>query len=237
MILYVNGDSHSVAAEAVNPAAFANDGHAYWDTPNRHGHRDNIAVSYSKKIADQLDCSWINQGESGGSNDRIIRTTDIFLETSDIKDLVLLIGWTTWEREEWLHNSVYYQISASGTDHVPLELRNKYKQWVISREQQYANNELTWHKRIWDYHQKLNSLGIKHLFFNTYSYFGHVKLNSLPRYNWGNNYINPYDENSTYFHWLRDNGYKTVSEHSYHYGKDAHAAWANYLIPHIQGLQ
>lgn len=236
MILYVTGDSHSVAAEAVNPSAFANDGHQHWGTPHRHGHKDNIAVCYGTKAAESLGWGWINQGESGGSNDRIIRTTDVFLETSCIKDLVVLIGWTTWEREEWLHNNIYYQISASGTDHVPAELRAKYKQWVIDCEQRYAENELKWHNRIWQYHLKLTEQGVKHLFFNTYSYFGHIKLNRMPQHNWNGSYIGPYNEDSTYYHWLQRNNFSPVSPTSYHYGPDAHAAWAEYLQSHLTSI-
>jgi hypothetical protein len=233
MIIYVNGDSHSVGAEAINPSAFANDGHKHWGTPHRHGHPENIKVCYATQLADKLGAGWINQAESGGSNDRIIRTTDIFLETSSIKDLFILIGWTTWEREEWLHNDVYYQISASGTDHVPTELREKYKQWVIDTEHNYASNELKWHTKIWDYHIKLERMGIPHLFFNTYSYFGHIASNNLERLDWQDAYIDPYNEKQTYYYWAKDNGIDTVSPNSYHFGVDAHTAWADRLYQYI----
>ena len=47
MILYVNGDSHTAAAEAVNPHAFAMD-----DRPlfylGRAPHPDNVSVSWGK---------------------------------------------------------------------------------------------------------------------------------------------------------------------------------------------
>lgn len=233
MILYINGDSHSVAAEAVNPAAFANDQHPHWSTPHRHGHAANLSVAYGAKLADKLNCGWINQGESGSSNDRIIRTTDIFLETSNINDLVLLIGWSTWERQEWLHSGTYYQITASGTDTVPKELTESYKKWVTTSAVDFSTNELVWHEKIWKYHLSLKQRGIKHLFFNTYSYFAHTVLNHLPRYDWGDNYVDPYNQNSTYFYWAQAQGCKTVNPNSYHYGTDAHTKWAEYLVPHL----
>ena len=53
-------------------------------------------------------------------------------------DLVI-IGWSTWEREEWLHEGTYYQVTASGTDDVPPELHSKYKKW----EKKYYCNKCT----------------------------------------------------------------------------------------------
>lgn len=236
MILYLNGDSHSVAAEATNIHAFANDDHKHWGTPHRHGHRSNLDVSYGAKLSEQLGCSWINQGESGSSNYRIMRTARIFLETSNVKDLVLLIGWSTWEREEWLHNGVYYQVTASGTDTVPADLQDKYKRWVIDSSNRVAKNEIFWHDEIYRFHQELESKNIKHLFFNTYRYFNHISLpeNNIEKHNWGNSYIDPYSRDLTYFYWLQDRGYKTVSEQSYHYGADAHLAWSSLLQEKIQ---
>ena len=51
MILYVNGDSHTAAAEAVNPHAFAEDDSQYFYM-GRAPHPDNIAVSWSRLLAD-----------------------------------------------------------------------------------------------------------------------------------------------------------------------------------------
>jgi hypothetical protein len=44
MILYVNGDSHTAAAEAVNPHAFAEDDSALFYL-GRAPHPENLAVS------------------------------------------------------------------------------------------------------------------------------------------------------------------------------------------------
>jgi hypothetical protein len=234
MILYINGDSHSVGADAVAPYSFANDEGTHWNTPHRHGYRKNILASYGVQAAQQLGWSWINQGESGGSNDRIIRTTEIFLETADIYNLVILIGWTTWEREEWLYNDIYYQVNASGQDQVPAELRDKYKQWVVKQNESERNRKsLYWHERIYQFHLKLRKSGIRHLFFNTYTDFSPI----IDRYDWHNNYIDPYNQNSTYYYWLQNMGFSTVAKDNYHYGETAHQKWAEYLIPRLTQIE
>jgi len=51
MILYVNGDSHTAAAEAVNAHAFAEDDSALRYL-GRLPHPDNLAVSWGRIVAD-----------------------------------------------------------------------------------------------------------------------------------------------------------------------------------------
>ena len=46
---------------------------------------------------------------------------------------------------------------------------------------------------------------------------------------WGNSYLDPYSQQGTYWNWLCDSGHRTVNLKSFHYGADAHRAWANHL--------
>ena len=96
MILYVNGDSHSAGAEAVNQHCFAKD-----DTNYRHlgrvPHPDNESVSYGALLADNLNLTLQCSAESGGSNTRIIRTTRDYLKNNPTPTAII-IGWATWER-------------------------------------------------------------------------------------------------------------------------------------------
>ena len=111
MILYVNGDSHSAGAEAINSHCFAEDDplfHALGRIP----HPDNERVSYGCLLANALYAVLVCDAESGSSNDRIIRTTQEYLKTE--KPDAVIIGWSTWEREEWLHDGQYWQINAGG---------------------------------------------------------------------------------------------------------------------------
>jgi hypothetical protein len=45
---------------------------------------------------------------------------------------------------------------------------------------------------------------------------------------WNNSFIGCYDYTQTYWRWLEHKKFKTVNG-GYHYGADAHAAWANRL--------
>lgn len=238
MIVYVNGDSHSAGAEAVNSHCFANDDPLYRGL-GRQAHPDNIKVSYGCNIANHYNAILECDAESASSNDRIIRTTKQYLAEGNDPDLII-IGWATWEREEWLHNGQYYQVSAGGFDTVPEELQDYYKHWVINKSDTYADDELANYEKIWQFHNELLDLAIPHLFFNTYSSFGHVNLNYPTKRNWGTNYIDPYNAQGTYYHWLQAKGFKCVQRHqvheSYHYGPDAHRAWSDYLIPFTDSL-
>lgn len=235
MIIYVNGDSHSAGAEAVNPYAFAEDDPLYYAL-GRQGHPDNIKASYGCEIANHYYAILHTDAESASSNDRIIRTTRQYLEEEGDKPDLIIIGWATWEREEWLHNGTYYQLTASGTDIVPPELHTQYKEWVIEKANTYAEDEIRNYSKIWQFHKELNELDIPHLFFNTYLPFGHVNNHSVDKRDWGKNYISPYDHAGTYYYWLEAQGYKRASETSYHYRADGHRAWAEFLIPHIDDI-
>jgi hypothetical protein len=230
MRLYVNGDSHTAAAEAVNPHAFAQDDSALWSM-GRVPHPDNLAVSWGKVLADKMDAEFTCDAESAASNTRIIRTTKQWLTDNPkaYQDTLMIIQWSTWERQEWLVNGVYYQVNASGTDSVPGYLQETYKRYI---------SEINWlevmeqaHRNIWDFRQSLNLLGVRHIFFNgNNSFFG---LPPVTRKNWGTNYIHPYDQQSTYNQWLRNNGFTTVNPDSWHFGEAAHSTWADYMLQYI----
>ena len=213
MILYVNGDSHSAGHDAGGPA-----------------------YSYGKHIADWLGADFVCEAVPGCSNDTIIARTLSYLE-NNTPDYII-IGWSTWERETWCHDDISYNITASGTDSVPIELRDQYKQWVIDSttpEFQHRKEEEN-HIKIWQLHQLLKSKNIPHLFFNCYSHFHYVTSHNKLRYDWEDNYVDPYDQNSTYYFWLEQHGYTPANPKFYHYGPDAHLAWAEFLLPHIKKL-
>jgi len=222
LILYVNGDSHSAGAEAVNDYCFAQDDPLLWGL-GRQPHPDNERASYGCLIANELGAILHCDAESASSNDRIIRTTEQYL-TEFTPDLII-IGWSTWEREEWLDSGVYWQVNAGGVGHDwPESIKDKYKQYISNIDLEAAKIQA--HQKIYEFHNQLNDLGIKHLFFNTYNDFSGVESK-----NWTGHYIDPYNPKSTYWQWLTDNGYK--SKPSYHFGADAHRKWAEFLLPHL----
>ena len=228
MILYVNGDSHTTAAEAVNPHAFAEDDGNLVHL-GRLPHPDNLAVSWGKKLSTLLKMAFFCDAESASSNDRIIRTTKEWITnyTQDYSNLFVVIGWSTWEREEWLIDDVYYQINASGTDIVPDSHNEKYKEYVSSVNWRHKTNQV--HADIVELHEWLDGKNIKHIFFNGNNTFNQIRT----KFDFGTSYVEPYNKKFSYHDYLIDNGISTVSPNSYHFGEDGHTLWAKYLLKYI----
>lgn len=222
MILYVNGDSHAAAAEAVNPAAFAED--AGLMELGRQPHPDNLKVSWGNQLATKLGIEMVCDAESAASNYRIERTTRAWMEQlPPWESAFVVIGWSTWEREEWLHNGEYLQVGSSGLDWVPEELKQRYKEFVVNVDWQECQQY--WYEQIWRLHVDLESMRIPHIFFNCNNKFDRVP----EKYNWGTSYIQPHGP-ITYDLALREADFATVNPESWHFGADAHCFWSEFLL-------
>lgn len=222
MILYVNGDSHSAGAEAVNTYSFARDDSLYWNM-DREPHPDNLRVSYGCELANMLGAILQCDAESASSNDRIVRTTYDSLDI--VKPELVIIGWSTWEREEWWHEGTqrYWQVNAGGIgEDWPTEIKDQYRGYITNLNYEHAVRNA--HGKIHQLHRYLVDQKIPHIFFNTFEPFS-----NLPKFDWSNSYIHPYDPEYTYYNWLKSHGFKTVRPDSYHFGPDAHRAWAEFL--------
>ena len=228
MMLYVNGDSHTAGAEAVNPYAFGEDDPTLFYL-GRAPHPENLAVSWGKLLSLTLKTGFRCDAESGGSNARIIRTTRNWLNNAgrDFPDQLVIIQWSTWEREEWLYNNEYLQIGASGTDDVPPELKARYKEFVANNNWREKTEQA--HKEIWEFHAELKAQGIRHIFFNGNNDFSSIKK----QLKWGDNYIGPYDPTQTYDAVIRSKGIDTVMPGSWHFGKDGHSVFHRFILDYI----
>lgn len=227
MILYVNGDSNSAGAEAVNDYAFAEDDPLYWAL-GRQPHPDNLKASYGCELANLMGAILECDAESASSNQRIIRTTLKYLEDNPAPDLII-IGWSTWEREEWWDSKTgrWWQVNAGGIGHDwPEEIKDKYKKWIVDVD--YSTAVSRAHNDIFSLHQLLDSKNIQHFFFNCFQPFTHTL-----RYAWSNSYLEPYNPDFTYYNWLIKKGFKPVKPGSYHFGHDAHCAWAEFLLQNL----
>lgn len=227
MILYVNGDSHTAAAEAVNNHAFAmDDGDLFY--LGRSPHPANLAVSWGKCLSQSMKTSFHCGAESASSNQRILRTTKEWLAQPRNQDAFVIIQWSTWEREEWQdQDGTYFQVNASGIDDVPDSMKLRYQNFVIDVDWR-ACTEM-WHDKIWEFHRELEQQGIPHIFFNGNSHFESIQN----RHDWGTSYIEPYSTNSTFDAILKQNSYQTVAPESWHFGPEAHSFWANYMLQYI----
>lgn len=224
MILYVNGDSHTAGAEAVVPAAFAED--QGYPELGRQPHPDNLAASWGSVLANSIRATLVCDAESAASNYRILRTTRQWIsQLPPWESAVVVVQWSTWEREEWLHQGEYLQVGSSGLDWVPDELHDRYKQFVTAVDWQQCQE--FWHRQIWQLHQELDLLRIPHLFFNGNNTFDRIRN----RFDWGSAYLDPYGESKlTYDQILRGSGFTTVSPESWHFGAEAHRHWAEFVL-------
>ncbi len=233
MILYVNGDSHTAAAEACVPHAFAEDDPALGYL-GRVPHPANLAVSWGSCLADTLKMALKCDAEAASSNDRILRTTRAWLSRlqTPASQVLMIIQWSTWEREEWLWQGRYLQITSSGTDHVPPQLADRYREFVINID--WNKKTLENHEKIWQLHQELTDRGLRHVFFNGNSNFAILQdirygLQAR-RQNWGASYVGPYSPEMTWDKWLRGRGHCTVSPDSWHFDQRAHSDWARFML-------
>lgn len=228
MMLYVNGDSHTAGAEAVNPHAFAEDDPALVYM-GRAPHPDNLAVSWGKLLSLTLKTTFRCDAESASSNDRIIRTTKEWLNGAgqDFPDQLVIIQWSTWEREEWEHEGTIYQVNGSGVDMVPPALTQKYLHYVADMNWYEKTQQA--HETIWQFHKELDQQKISHIFFNGNNDFSSI----ANRYEWGTNYIGPYDPALTYDSIIRSQGIDTVMPGSWHFGRDGHSAFHRYILNYI----
>ena len=226
MILYVNGDSHTAAAEAVNNHAFASDESRLIHL-GRLPHPENLAHSWGKLLSLALNTGFHCDAESASSNVRILRTTRKWLADHSNSEKFLVIQWSTWEREEWLIDDVYYQVNGSGIDIVPVDYQEKYRQYILGLNWIQKTQEA--HDQIWQFHQELTEQNIPHIFFNGNNDFSKIR----DQKEWGLNYVGPYDPAMTYNAQLRAAGIDTVSPKSWHFGKDGHSWWSRYMLNYI----
>lgn len=232
MKIYVNGDSHAAAAEAVNRHAFAEDDSRYFYL-GRAPHPDNAAVGWPAVLGRLIKATVHNNSESASSNTRILRTTRDWIRVNQrwLPETVIMISWSTWEREEWLTADGYLQVNASGQDHVPESHRDQYREFIAGVDWQQCT--LDQHDKIWQFHCELRDLGVRHVFFNGNNHFAAIpESQRLP---WGPAYIAPYEPTATYDAWLKNNGFRPVSTDSWHFGAESHAAWAGFLLQY--GIQ
>lgn len=234
MILYANGCSHTAASEALNEF------NAAWDDPQyyhlkRQAHPDNIKASYASIISNHLNVDLVLDAENGSSNTRIRRTTREFLRKNNYnKEIFVLIGWSSWERDEWSLDGEYYQINSSGPGCVPTKYADKYKEWVINLPNNIQQKQLTEHNKILELHRELSSNGIRHFFVNTCNPFYHFPKNL--KVNWGGHYYDPYNQigPNNLVDWAKVNGFPATKNG--HFRADAQKKWAENILPELTKL-
>jgi hypothetical protein len=208
VILYVNGDSNSAGAELKDQSK-----------------------SWPNLLADKLGLTLVNEAKGGTSNPRIMRTASTTLSHSN-RDTFAVIGWTSWEREEWVYQGQYYDVNSGGHDVMPPELQERYKQWVTEQgPDQQAAKSLNMHSQLHRLHRSLIDRHIPHLFFNALMPFQHNHINPT-QLNWGKNYLGPYDNDLSYYWYLKKHEWKPTKNN--HFLEDAQAVWTDVLYNYIK---
>jgi len=203
VILYVNGDSHSLGNNV----------------------KDKTKI-FASLLSQALNFELVNASKSGASNDSIIRTTCNYLANNQ-PDLVV-IGWSTWEREEWEYQGQFYNIN-SYHGAIPKSLITKYKNWVTEQTPEtLIEKSQQIHEKIYKLHCELIEKQIPHVFFNCMYNFFEIKNQQ----DWNNSYVGPYENDSSYYWYLKNRNF--VTDNWYHFGEDGHQAWANFLIDYIK---
>lgn len=213
MILYVNGDSNCYGTELSNPDK-----------------------SWPKLLSDMFSATLINQALPGAGNSRTIRLTREFLQKDlDVKNLFVILATTTWEREEWLHNGINYNINA-GTPltSIPEHLHDRFKDWVVCQTDTVrAYKSQNAHQQFYDLHLELKTQGIGHLFFHSVNPFmDGADYKTFDKFDWEQHFVDPYNQNSCYYWYLKNQGFEPTA--GYHHREQAQDHWAKFIRQYLK---
>ncbi len=204
--------------------------------------------AWPKFLAERLNAACVNDAIGGGSNARIVRTTIDYVARcteEERKDLLVIIGWTTIDRDEKYltgfesYPDGWYRFNAAqqyvdyvippSSDRRVLEIEKYHKEHVRFYEPRGAA-ELFLHQ-VLSLRGFLESVGVKHLFFS-----------SLPNIEWMSRTVREelnhllklldvpqiIDLNSNIYDWIVANNLTPFSSCE-HPLLPAHKGWAEHL--------
>jgi hypothetical protein len=225
--LYINGDSHTAGTYS----EFANDHER----------------CFGALIAKKYNLNYKNDALGGGSNNRIIRTSKEYLKNADAENTVVLIGWSTFERTEWLVNDKWHQIAGQPQ----YEIKEKYldilwknytasfhKSWEKEGKEEsifYLSRSIEAQYQIKEFSEWLSERNFKHLFFHAHSSFFYKK--SIFEIEWPNDIWfqnKPYDLTVSFCNYSISKGYQP--DHWYHFDYNAHRDYADFIEPELAKL-
>ena len=199
-------------------------------------------------LAREFDCTIENIALPGGSNQRIIRTTQQKLQELDPERTVIIIGWSSFERTEWFYRDQWYPVCGDPGYPVDDELRNLWQQhidsWWADDNHESWRRQQDQHHAIWMFHNLLHDLGYQFLFYQgcrTFFFDGCPQQDQPFRFPWHEDtwVHDPYvklvgsERVADSFSYHGDSLGLVHSDDRAHYGADAHRAWADRLRPLI----
>lgn len=179
-----------------------------------------------------LDIPFRCWSKNGASNHWISSHIDYFLaDDSWSKDTFLLVGWTSFEREEWPW--LYSNISVCGGPDfgMPEPMKAKFNAWKQNLTEEYLQERIHyWHNQIHAMHMKLRDKQIPHLFWCTYDNF-----KSIPeQLDWHGNFFRPYELEGCMCKYLESQSINPMPNDAFHYDQQGHRTWATALSQHAR---
>ena len=220
MKLFVNGDSHTAQV-----------------------YPEGLTATY--QLAQRYGLEYENIALPGGSNQRIIRTTQEKLKELDPKDTIIIIGWSDFARTEYFYKNQWHQICGDFEYQVDAELDNVRKERIDQYRDRGWDESAEQHNQIWVFHQLLNNLGYRHLFYQgckTFFFDGCPEQDMEFKHSWSNCWVHvPYvtlTKNNeriieNFSQYAENHGCNTT-DHRAHFGQDAHDLWRDYLDKYIK---
>jgi hypothetical protein len=192
-------------------------------------------------IGRNLDIEFECWAKNGASNDHIIRMTEEWIANTpgNPKEKFVLIGWSTWEREEHKISEKYYDIDAWSIYNAfwnPPELNpfaESLKQRVESDPYYMDSCSRAWAERIHNYAKFLENRGIKYFFWNAYMTL--LRPPTSENFQFDHRYVLPYEDCFNQYFWLkRVRNHPPKADDPYHFDQEGHRMWAEFLTQYIQ---
>ena len=203
------------------------------DASTADGHvpdKDNFAT----KIMDHFGLNFECHARFGASNDQIIRRTNEWVSNQDPQDdLMVFIGWSTWEREEWFIDGEYVNVDQYSLNDIPPNALSRYNEWRVKVDNTHGymtQKTIEWNSKIHNYIEWLYDHDIQFFMWNNYIALDRVEGldNDIAEY------IHPYNDDYTMYDYLvRVNNHHPFPDDQYHFDAAGHTIWADCLINHI----
>lgn len=207
--LYVNGDSHTAGTYK--------------------NYFSNLEECATALLAKKYNLNYINRARAGGSNARIIRITKQNLEQLDPNSTVIFIGWSTFERTEWVEDGIWHQICGQPWYNVSDSLKSKWQEYIAwsSDLKNYYQLTVDCQKEIYDFHCWLKDHKFAHRFYHANEFFN---LEANDKIFWPDNLWvknSPYSGNFSFTNYSQSN--KFQPDDYFHFDYQAHKLYADLL--------
>ncbi len=232
-VLYLNGCSHTAGAEITTAGCYV---------------ESDKKLSFSGQLASRWKLLSINDAVYGQGNYAIVSQTIYrvceLLKKYDPSEILVLIGWSGFDRVDFVFNNNKYKFCASvPDDDWPEIVKEARELWVISTDTNVNMNRFSLY-----YYTLVNFLESHNIDYYLFNAVNHV---SLPTKNilhpdqqptieifdnikHNKRYMFPFDENHVFHTYLANAGFDGfINGRCNHYVESAHIYWANFITSYM----